>query len=189
MELLLKMLADHGHTPEALEEMRDTAPTNREAISRQGEAVLLFLEAPAKFTAKLCKRCGEAFGTNYRAVAYCTDQCRSKAVSEQLGVKWDWLRATEEERWGGEPPLIIPPAALQKIQQFVTWFADNLPTAKEIESQIPTSPEVPQEQLELEAAEQQEVQLETATRTNPHQSLPELLPEHKTEEESPFDFW
>lgn len=119
LDKIKSLLLKSGIDTDTIEEAIETAPTEREAISRQGEAVLLFLETPAKFTAKVCKRCGEPFGTNYRSVSYCTDSCRSKAISEQLGVKWDWLKP-EEERWGGkEAPLIIPKEFMQK---FVAWY-------------------------------------------------------------------
>lgn len=119
LDKIKALLLKHGIENEVIEEAIAEAPTFQDAVSRQGEAVLLFLEAPAKFTAKLCKRCGEPFSTNYRYVAYCTDICRAKAISEQTGVKWDWLKP-EDERWGfKEPPLIIPPKAFKNLQLYV----------------------------------------------------------------------
>ena len=184
---LMEMLAETGVAAEDIQEMQDKAPTGREALSRQGEAVLLFLESPAKYTAKLCKRCGEPFGTNYRSVAYCTDTCRAKAMSEQLGVKWNHWK-TEEERWGGEPPLVIPPAALKKIQQYVQFFADILPiqTAKENLPQL--SPEEDPVELPDLTVESWEFQRQPLAHTSLPVSLPELLPLPTTEEEDPFDF-
>lgn len=137
MEQLAALLTKHGMAVEQVEAIKETAPTSRDAISRQAEAVLLFLETPAKFTTKLCKRCGEAFGTNYRAVSFCSDNCRAREMEKQLGIKWNWYKP-EEERWGGEPPLVIPPPALQKIQQLLQWFADTLPTQTEIQNQPPS---------------------------------------------------
>lgn len=191
MDALALMLKASGVTTEAITEMRETAPTGREAISRQGDAVLLFLECPAKFTAKLCKRCGEPFGTNYRSVAYCGDNCRSKEISTQIGVKWDWLRATEEERWGGEPPLIIPPAALRKIQQFVQWYADNLSTQTEIENPSPIEVLNPLVASSVKLDREREKWLlheQVLAHTSPPQSLLELSLELYPEEASLFDF-
>ena len=119
LEKIKALLLKHGIEHEIIEEAIAEAPTFQDAISRQGEAVLLFLEEPAKFTAKLCKRCGEPFSTNYRYVAYCTDICRAKEISSQTGVSWDWMKS-ENERWGfKEPPLVIPPQAFKKLQKYV----------------------------------------------------------------------
>lgn len=199
---LAKMLADFGVEQETIEEIKETAPTNSLAISRQGEAVLLWLESPAKFTTKVCKReaCQQPFGTNYRSVAYCSDNCRSRDVSNMLGIKWDWTRASEEERWGGEPPLIIPPAAMKNLLKYVRFFADTLPT----QIQTQNLPESTTEYLDqarqtaeqLPALEQLLQSRESAPeqgtyRTSPQQSLPAsiLVPNRESDEQdSPFDF-
>lgn len=201
MEQLAKMLASHGIEDKVIEDVRESAPTHRDAISRQGEAVLLFLESPAKFTTKYCKRpvCGEPFGTNYRGVAYCSDNCRSKHMSDLIGVKWDWLRATDEERWGGEPPLIIPPAAYRKIRQFVTFFVDSLQTQSQTESPQQISKHQDHQDAvhhlvaSFEASDQDyrrglDLLEEDTARTNPQQSPPELTASPILEAEDPFDF-
>ena len=126
LQKIKELLSKAGIEEDVIEAAIDESPTIRDAISRQGEAVLLFLESPAKFTAKICKRCKEPFSTNYRYVAYCSDNCRAKSISEQTGVKWDWHKS-EEERWGfKEPPLVIPPQAFQKLQQCLE-ILQNLP--------------------------------------------------------------
>lgn len=123
MEKIAELLKKHqGMSDVEIEDIKTNVPLQQQAISRQGEAVLLFLESPAKFTTKQCKRCGEPFGTNYRSVGYCSDGCRARSMEEQLGIKWNWLKP-DEDRWGGEPPLIIPPAALRKLQEYVEFFA------------------------------------------------------------------
>ena len=187
---LAALMAQHGVEAKVIEEVRENVPSSREAHSRQGEAVLLFLESPAKFTAKICKRCGEAFGTNYRSVAYCSDSCRSKEISAQLGVKWDWLRASEQDRWGGEAPLVIPPKVLHRLQEFVQFFVDIPQTQSQIEIHPVTSknydsvnaqdiPTVDESLFPL---------LEGNSHTNPQQLPGELDLQHNLEETSPFDF-
>lgn len=185
MAKLAAMLAQHGIKQEVIEEVKEAAPTDRNAISRQGEAVLLCLESPAKFTTKICKRCGEPFGTNYRSVAYCSDGCRSKAIYEQLGVKWNWLKP-EEERWGGEPPLIIPPTALKKMKQFVEFFA----TLPEPQTQTETlHPGIPEESdpdyIPLSMSPPTEIQ---KVINNLHQGLLEDNDSSPQEEDDPFGF-
>jgi hypothetical protein len=90
---LANYLKQAGHEEEAVKEAISSAPTTKDAVSLQGEAVLLYIEKPARFTMKKCKRCKEVFGTNYRYVSYCSNNCM-------------------------EQPLIIPPAALKRLKHF-----------------------------------------------------------------------
>ncbi len=96
-------------------EMAREARATKPAPFYEAEAVLFFLEKPARFMVKPCKReeCKEPFGTNYRGVAYCSDKCRIKELKRQ-GILWNPSKQPEE-RWGGEPPLIIPPEALKAL--------------------------------------------------------------------------
>lgn len=117
---LLKYLERAGVSTETIEQVKEEIPHDDHAISMQAEAVLLSLEKPARFTIKNCKRCGESFGTNYRYVSYCSDTCRAKAIQNQTGIRWNWHKPAEE-RWGSqsgnvEPPLTIPPEALQAMK-------------------------------------------------------------------------
>ena len=195
MAKLAEMLAASGVTIEEIEEIKETAPTGREAVSMQAEAVLLFLESPAKFTQKQCKRteCGEYFGTNYRSVAYCSDTCRAKEVSRQIGVKWNYFK-TEHERWGGEPPLVIPPAALQKIRQYIEFFQSIPPTQTQIQNQRVSDLLADQYRPTAYIEESDQVlpslesQQPSSAHTSPQQLPPESLQESTPEVESPFDF-
>ena len=158
LEKLKAMLVAAGvATKDVVEQAADLSPTGREAISRQGDAILLFLESPAKFTTKQCQRkeCGEWFGTNYRSVGYCSDSCRGREISRQTGLKWDY-RKDEFQRWGGEPPLVIDPVSLKKLKQFVA--ALQQPAQSQIETSLPLrvpqpvhlpSPPVVQEPLSI----------------------------------------
>lgn len=181
---IAELLKKHGYADEQkIEELKEVAPTDRLAISRQGEAVLLFLESPAKFTTKQCKRaaCGEYFGTNYRSVGYCSDTCRAKEISDQLGVKWDWLKP-EEERWGGEPPLVIPPAALKKLNEFIQFFA-AIPQPQNQTESLP-NPEASEPKL----LPQPEPLEHKTSPSNPTFSLPLGISDETPEEDDPFDF-
>lgn len=184
MDGLAAMLAQYGTTADVIEEIKETAPTDRNAISRQGEAVLLFLESPAKFTSKQCKWCEEYFGTNYRSVAYCSDNCRSRALNDIFGMKFNWVDKSEEQRWGGEPPLIIPPKAFALLEKYVRWFNDHaerfslepinlvLPNLQTqgFDTQVPARTQYP------------------TVHTTPRQEPVELFPDDMLEEEDPFDF-
>lgn len=125
MEKALAWIASAGGTVDIIEKVKEELPAvanNQQAVSRQLEAVLLFLESPAKFTKKICKWCGESFGTNYRYVSYCCDNCRAKALQNQTGIRYDFSKP-QEHRWGSEmfpkePPLLIPHAALLALEAF-----------------------------------------------------------------------
>lgn len=80
----------------------------------EAEGLLLFLEKPARFAFKPCKRCNEMFGTNYRSVAYCSDNCRKRSLAE-IGIRWDPSKSPEE-RWSGEPPIILPPSVVKFLR-------------------------------------------------------------------------
>jgi hypothetical protein len=86
----------------------------------EAEALLLAIEKPARFIYKICKReeCKEPFGTNYRGVAYCSDNCRKKDLAK-IGIRWS-PEKSQEERWGGEPPLIVPPSVVKLLKDLLS---------------------------------------------------------------------
>lgn len=98
-----------------LPELKDTLPTKiiEQDPSHEAEAVLTFIQSPRLFITKKCKRCKAAFSTNYKSVGYCSNTCRALALAE-LGIKWDPFKPLEV-RWGGEPPLVISPEAMQTL--------------------------------------------------------------------------
>lgn len=101
----------------------------------EAEGVLRFLEKPASFTVKICKRegCKEPFGTNYRAVAYCSDNCRRRDL-ERTGIRWN-PHKPPEERWQGEPPLVLPPQVIRALIALLSQVEPEL-LSKLDESQI-----------------------------------------------------
>lgn len=93
----------------------DEQPDN---LERQGEAALAFLARPQRFTTKQCLYCEEYFGTNYRSVGYCSNNCRDKHFEQQTGMKVDWGKKNDRERWlGNEPPLVVDPTTLKYLAQ------------------------------------------------------------------------
>jgi hypothetical protein len=113
---LQSLLAQLGVDQTVIKEAVKNVPLTPQDLSMHAEAVLLSLQQPAHFMSKKCKYCGEYFGTNYRAVAYCSDSHRAKALRAE-GIEWN-PHKTAEERWGGEPPLVIPPEARRKLVKF-----------------------------------------------------------------------
>lgn len=76
------------------------------------EATLASVRKPGSFSYRRCIRCDETFGADYKSVGYCTDHCRITHLYDTTGIRYLPGR-TEIERWGGEPPLIIPPSVLK----------------------------------------------------------------------------
>lgn len=88
---------------------------NAATISREAEAVLLYVEDRNKFQTKPCKVCGLMFAVNRGSIGYCSDSCRKRALAA-LGLDWNPLSRTPEDRWGpmtgGPEPLVVPPSVL-----------------------------------------------------------------------------
>lgn len=109
---------------------------------REAEAVLQFLEAPKTFRARECKRtiCHNMFSSNYKGVAYCSNACRALDLAS-MGIKWDPYK-DPEQRWGGEPPLIIGPEAMQKLIELAAQIGIPISEASS-QSQTETVLEIP----------------------------------------------
>lgn len=117
MDGLLKLLAAQGVDEETLKKAKETVPEPHDAVSLQGEAVLIYLEKPARFTIKRCKWCNESFGTNYRNVSYCSDNHRAKALYQKTGLRWD-SQTAKEARLRYDPTLVIPPDQIEVLRKF-----------------------------------------------------------------------
>ena len=144
------------------------------------EAVLSFIEKPARFAFKPCKRCGEMFGTSYRAVAYCGDNCRAKHLLETTGIRWDPHKSAEE-RWGGEPPQVLPPLAVAKLLQ-IAQQQNNLPVLDR--SEFPEEQEQPTLQynllVEIEPQMQSTLEDNLSEEKDPYDLEKTNLPESKS---------
>lgn len=72
---------------------------------------------------KKCGNCEESFSTAYRAVGYCSDECRRLDLAKNFGIEWveaKYRTQSEIEIWGGRvPPQTIPPDALAVMKHLV----------------------------------------------------------------------
>jgi hypothetical protein len=192
---LEKFLAKAGHSEEVIKKSKETVHETRDAISLQGEAVLLSIEKPARFTVKRCKECGEPFGTNYRYITHCGTTCLTRALKNQSGIYFDPNKSLEE-RFGGEPPLVIPPQAVKKLIEFATHILTqfelidvpvrveqgisyrdfaNAPIPRNIQNQIQLQSQQSQALVSFEESESVD-QLKAEENTTPAQSLPSIIP-------------
>lgn len=126
---LQKLLLKYGHSEQEVKTASENIPETAHDRSMQAEATLYQLAKPSAFMTKVCKQCGEEFSTSYRSVAYCSDTCRAKHLQSQSGIVWNPNKPAAE-RWGGEPPLIVPPEAYKKLKE----FADHIQSQIQIET-------------------------------------------------------
>jgi hypothetical protein len=112
---LAALLSNVGVTVD-VEKIQEDAKLTPVTESDKLEATLTSIRRPGDFIYRLCKRCREPFGTNYHAVAYCSDLCRIRDFELLTGCVWRPKPA--EERWGGEPPLVIPPDVVRKMLRY-----------------------------------------------------------------------
>lgn len=84
----------------------------------QAQAVLNYFKVnDGKWVVKVCDNCGLKFTYrwNIDGIKNCSVPCMAEAL-RKLGLKWDPNREPER-RWGQYVPAIVPPAALDIIQQ------------------------------------------------------------------------
>jgi len=90
-------------------------------VGYQAEAVLAYHDTRGRgFIEKNCKwpPCQQRFAANYKSVAYCSNKCRADALAD-IGIDWNYSKS-EEERWAGTPPLVVPPKALSVLDEILS---------------------------------------------------------------------
>lgn len=117
-------LASIGITPEDLQKAAEPQPLHKDVAPRQqanheAMSVLRCLTWPHdQLVSVKCWECKQAFLTNYKANVYCSQQCFKDGL-ERKGIKWRPDR-TLAEQWGNyEPPLMIPPGAIEAMRRLV----------------------------------------------------------------------
>lgn len=153
-----------GIDPEKLKAMRVVDDYPHSSKSAQVEIALHYIRQPQGYVVKVCKECGDTFGTNYYHVAFCSDTCRGKDFERHFKIPWNLSGRAQRERWGGEVPLIIAPWMMQNIK-FIT---EQIQEA-ERNGQIQVQEEVQEAKTSVEVSEQ-----ERPTET---QDRPEFLQE------------
>lgn len=117
-------LASIGITAEDLQQAAEPRPLHKDVAPRQQAnheaiSVLRMLTWPYdEYLHVKCWECGHIFLTNYKANVYCSQQCFKDGL-EKKGIKWRPDR-TLAEQWGNyEPPLMIPPGAIEAMRRLV----------------------------------------------------------------------
>jgi hypothetical protein len=117
-------LASLGITPEDLAKAAEPTPLHKDAAPRQQanhEAISLLRSLTWPYdqlVSVLCWECKHPFLTNYKANVYCSQHCY-KVGLERRGIVWRPDR-TLAEQWGNlEPPLMIPPGAIEAMRRLV----------------------------------------------------------------------
>lgn len=175
LEKLAELTKKYGggeiNVTEAQSYMHQAAVSESEKL----EGVLASLRRPGDYTYRRCKResCGAPFGANYRAVAYCSDVCRIRDFEATTGIKWNGNKSPEE-RWGGEPPVVITPDVLATMlpyaERLIQEFHRLGMTKQELTAQIEASktPDIPEHTPEETAPE---VHLVTNLPESPRESM------------------
>ena len=158
-EKLAAWLKANGHDAVVVETALKEAPDHHDQKYLEVEGVLLYLNKPAKFISKECKACKEPFLASYHAVAYCSNACRAKTLFAETGIGWN-PHKSPAERWGGEAPIVIPPAAVKKLRKF----------AEDLLAQLGQPPPVMIE-LDAEESRPQMVETHTSPDSSPLESL------------------
>lgn len=131
-----------GATPK---ELAGTRKNSTQSQSHAVDALLRSIRRPGDFTYRNCKRCNEVFGSDYAAVAYCSDNCRSKQFTADTGLVYNAQGRTELERWGGEPPSIITPEIMRTMLPFAKKILASVCSADpEVLALLEQAPDIPQ---------------------------------------------
>lgn len=91
--------------------------------SRYADSPSVFVHYPAGFRPNVCKTCGRGFGTNRRAVGFCSDVCRKEDWRKTMLIPWSAISTNDP--WYGEPPLIITPDQFDRLAAIAEWFNKN----------------------------------------------------------------
>lgn len=86
----------------------------------EAESVILYFEARGKGFKKIkCRNCEQIFAYRYHidGVKHCSIACTAKTL-KKLGLKWDPSREVER-RWGRFVPAVVPPSALQILEEIL----------------------------------------------------------------------
>jgi len=105
-----------------------------EPVLREGRFLLEHLEnVNVPTVRKDCLECGEAFLSNYKFIALCSDTCRAERFQKKYGFKWDPTRA-ETERWQfwKIPPSVVAPETLKRLEAFARSVLGIEPTEADL---------------------------------------------------------
>lgn len=87
-------------------------------LMREAQSVIYFFEAKGEgFKRIVCKTCREYFAYcwDVNGVAYCGVNCMKIAL-QKIGIEWTPGKPASE-RWGRYVPAVVPPRALEAIQE------------------------------------------------------------------------
>lgn len=148
---LAKLLEQHGGPKIDVQETASYARADQVSESSKLEGVLHSIRRPGDYLYKVCKRCNGPFGTNYQSVAYCSDACRIRQFESDTGIKWSTDKSPEE-RWGGEPPVVIPPDVIATMLPYAKKILESFQKLGLTEQQLKESldrpePEVPEQEI------------------------------------------
>lgn len=141
--------------------------SSQERSTWEAQSTLLCLQWPyPQLIRKVCEECGRKFATNYHATAWCSNTCVKKGL-EKAGIRWRPNKSFQEQ-WGVmEPPLIIPPDAIEAMRKVVslvdsgTPYQNNSPEPDSVEvlddEDSDVSPDPPTPDIAVETPKEREI--------------------------------
>lgn len=152
LELLVKLGLDKNPEVQGIfarESGRPSAQYSKTEFVANVEGVLRSLQRPSRIgISRICKDCNQPFVTNYEFVAYCGDLCRASALKKSGLTVWK-NSFTDEEKWGGVPPSLIPPDALRAMKIIIDQVERE--TGRPVETTLPpvvSGPDVSSQEIE-----------------------------------------
>lgn len=100
-----------------------------ERHSIEAESVLFYINSKGKgFIEKTCEYCKSPFVATYRAVAYCQDFCRARALEKQ-GIIWNYHNRLDADRWNiknkGYVPKVISAEATEVLKESGNYYGNE----------------------------------------------------------------
>lgn len=88
-------------------------------LMAQAQSVCNYFQARSEFKYKKCWECTEEFAYCWDrdGILYCSVGCMAKAL-ERRGMAWDPSKPPEK-RWGKTIPAVVPPEALEVLQEVI----------------------------------------------------------------------
>lgn len=129
----LEWLKESGASLDSLQKVEE-APIEKPAETRddkvrEAQSVLhYFATRGAGFKQKVCKYCHQVFAYKWNtdSIGYCSIACMSESL-KLIGIKWDPDK-DQAERWGKFAPAVVPPRALEILEDLLSGSPEDLPS-------------------------------------------------------------
>lgn len=112
-------LIGEEHRQDIEDQINSNKETNHDKV-REAQSVINYFESGGEgFTQRKCNYCLGvfAYAWNISSIAYCSIECARKRL-ESIGIAWN-PNKHPSERWGKTVPAVVPPTALEEINNLL----------------------------------------------------------------------